>query len=751
MKKSKKAEIKMCFGKPTIFIDDKPYSPFIYSLTDQPGGRWSTDDIPQLNIKQFYDIGVRIFQLDIALDHIWFEDGSFSLERAKKQIQGVTEVCPDASIIFRLHVNAPKWWIKQHPEENTKYDNADPKPDPIPANRQLIFNDAGLAERFSLASKKWLKESTDKVIQFCKEFSKTEESCDLIGIQVACGIYGEWHYWGFMNWEPDFSQPMRIHFIDWLKTKYKNDIKSLQSAWNKDIDNFDSITVPNTLERENTSAGIFRDPTKDKKVIDYYTCQHELIRENVLHFCKTIKENWDRPIITGSFYGYFFSVFNRLAAGSQLDLEPVLKSKYIDYLCGPQAYEPEAYLSGEPYRSRSLITSILLNGKLWLDEMDQQPRRILPFNERGENNEKYDYHFAENIALLTRNTMFPFSKGMGLWFYDFGPAAMYTHPEKSQFPNYCLTGFWDHPKYLECIKKLKNIYDDSLNKNYESDADVLLIYDTEVQFYLQSVGKGDPVTAQIIDWMSLNTFYSGVIFDPIHINDLDKIDFSKYKAIVFGNTFLIKDKTKEIINNKIKKDGRHLLWIYAPGFTNGKIVSDDFVINITDFNLKRNTISKNIIVKTNNSNNKKINYEFIPEIHIENISDEKIIIKPRGECNPLYFIEDIESKPYGYYLHDKTFGFGMKEFHNYTSWFIGLPPTDYRILKFIFEKAEAHIYSNEKDIFYGGNGILTMHSKIGGKKQIKLKNGKLIEANLPNNPVTVLLDNKTGEIIYIGG
>ena len=162
-----------------------------------------------------------------------------------------------------------------------------------------------------------------------------------------------------------------------MQEKY-SDTATLRRNWNDPAIDFDAVAVPITTERAATSAGVFRDPQKDQKVIDYYTCQHELVRDNVLHFCRIVKENWPRPIITGSFYGYFFSVFNRLAAGSQLDLEPVLKSPHIDYLCGPQAYEPEAYLAGEVYRSRSLIMSMRITNKLWLDEMDQNPRRILP-------------------------------------------------------------------------------------------------------------------------------------------------------------------------------------------------------------------------------------------------------------------------------------------------------------------------------------------------------------------------------------
>lgn len=725
------AAVKNYHGRPTMFIDGRPISPVIYALTDQPGGRYAGDDVPQVNIKSFADLGVKLFQLDVTFEYMWLPDGSLDLSTARKQIRGVLEVCPDAAVIFRLHVNAPKWWTSSHPEEKVKYDGVEAKPDPVSSLRQPIAHDAGLADRFSLASKKWRDSATEMVIRFCREFSVTPEGDHLVGIQVACGIYGEWHYWGFMHWEPDFGPAMQHHFREWVKAKYTT-VGNLQSAWNNPDLTFDDVAVPTTAERAATSAGVFRDPQKDQKVIDYYTCQHELVRENVLHFCRTVKENWPRPIITGAFYGYFFSVFNRLAAGSQLDMEPVLQSPYIDYLCGPQAYGPEAYRSGEPYRSRSLITTIRLNGKLWLDEMDQEPRRTLPYGSRDVPNRSFEKTMSENVALLTRNTMYSHSKGMGLWYYDFGPAGFHTHPDWRRFPLHCLTGYWDHPRYLDSIRQLKAIFDETLHQEYTSEADVLLVYDTASQYHIQSVGAGDPVSAQLIDRMCLASFYAGVIFDPVLISDLDKIDFSQYKMVVFGNTFVMDNKTKELIRTQVAGGGRHLLWCYAPGFSDGKRLSADFVRQVTGIHLTQTACADTPAVAIDE--------------RVGTIADQK----PAGLCDPLFAIDDSQTEIFGRYRHDGSPALGRKEMSDYTSWFIGVPPTDADLLRFIYRSAGAHIYNADRDIFYGGSGILTMHTKSGGDKTITLKNGKTIRLELPAAPATILLDSESGDVLYQG-
>ncbi len=277
-------------SKPTIHIDNIPTSPIIYALPDVPGGRWSWDEIPQHNIKQFCEQGVKMYQVDLFLEYMWKENGDFDMTIAKKLINGVLEVCPDATVFFRFHLNAPKWWVDQYPEENVIYDGVEASPDQNIGLSRILEADPRNPVRSSMASKKWKAISSEKLVHFCKEFSKTEEGNSLIGIQVAYGVYGEWHQWGINENEADFSKPMQEYFKKWLTDKYGND-KGLQDAWNNQSLLISDIKVPTEKERNIISGGIFRDPKKDMKVIDYYSCQHELVADNIIHFSKIVKEN----------------------------------------------------------------------------------------------------------------------------------------------------------------------------------------------------------------------------------------------------------------------------------------------------------------------------------------------------------------------------------------------------------------------------------------------------------------------------
>ncbi len=419
----RKGEVRVYNNHPVIFINDKPVTPLIYAIPDPPPGRWAWNELQQHNIKLFGNIaGVNLVQVDLFLDHIWMPDGSLKLDTALLQLRGVIDANPNAGVFFRLHVNAPRWWQAKHPEEAIVYSNEESRKDYHVGYGSLIEGDVNNVARFSLASEKWRNEASEIVRKFCRELSKTPEGNALVGIQVACGVYGEWHYFGFVNHDPDLSQPMTLYFRNWLKNKYKTN-ENLQNAWGNQNVTFETAQVPGSDERNKTLHGVFRDPVKECNVIDYFEAQHLVVAEDIIHFCKVIKESWPRPIITGTFYGYFYSLFGREAAGGHLAVDTVLKSPYVDYLSAPQAYYPVPNLTGEPYRSRGLLESERLNGKLWLDEMDQQP----PLANRSDSN--YKASVAESIARLRRNIMYTASKGMGMWFYDFGLAGISWEPE----------------------------------------------------------------------------------------------------------------------------------------------------------------------------------------------------------------------------------------------------------------------------------------------------------------------------------
>ncbi len=708
-------------GRPTIFVNDKPEYPMLYALTDVPGGRWAWEEVPKYNMKSFCLLGIRLIQVDIAFDHVWRADGTIVTDTVQRQLKAVLDNCPETAVLIRFHVNPPKWWQRKHPEENTVYADREPKPDISWGLQRLIEDDEETPVRTSIASEKWKEETTQKLIEFLDKLKNVPESRALIGIQVAGGVYGEWHYWGFIENEPDMSTPMETYFRKWLTEKYKTD-DALRKSWNNSNVSLALAPLPTLKQRLETTGGVFRDPVKERAVIDYYEAQHHVVTDAIIHFCKVVKEHWPRPIITGAFYGYFYAVFGREAAGGHLDLQRVLTDPNIDFLCGPGTYYPSAVEMGDPYRSRSLINSVTLHGKLWLDEMDQQPP-LLPLKDKG-----YAENLDKSIAQVRRNVLFTMTKGQGLWFYDFGPAGFNGGPRLADHGTF---GWWDEPTLRENIRLLKELGERRMQATYSSDADVLVVHDTESFYNIASNKSQNSIVHRSNNWVPVGIFKSGAVHDVIHLDDLSNVDLSAYKVIVFVNTYVLSVAERKFINEKVAQSGRHLVWIYAPGYSDGKSLQKSFIEDVTGLQI------------TMVHPEKPVEVVFDPQVAGQDITSSK------ESVDPLFLTLDPKIVGLGKVEGFKGSGFAKKQLKESTAWFFSLPADQPAVWRYIFREAGAHLYDDDGDVFYAGNGVLVLHSKPGGNRTVRLKNGKEIPLVMPANS-TVVVDNATGATVGNG-
>ncbi|HEV7301692.1 MAG TPA: hypothetical protein VGN72_20305 [Tepidisphaeraceae bacterium] len=716
------SRVQMHNNRPTLYLGDEPQSPFFYALTDVPGGRWSWEELPQHNIARFAAQGVTLFQLDIALDHMWLADGRFSVEMAQKQVRGVLEVCPTAAVFLRLHVRPPKWWMLRHPEENTTYFDSDSLPDLDGGFYRLIEEDAANPSRTSLASQKWRDECQPIVRRFCQEFSQMPEGNALAGVQVAGGVYGEWHYWGFIGHEPDASVPMQRHFRTWLQNKYANS-SALQKAWNDPDITLESATVPDKAARQHTSDGVFRDPQLKMRVVDYYRCQHECVADCIILFARTIKESWPRPIVTGAFYGYFFSTFGRDAAGGHLEVGRVLDSPHVDYLSGPAAYYPDVERNGEPYRSRSIIDSCRLHGKLWLDEMDKRthlPSRFL---------EDYKQVERETVMNVRRNITYPHTRGTGFWFYDFGPSGMASGIGKNA-TDHGNRGWWDTLAIQEDIGRVRALLQERYAQSYESDADVLCVFDTESYYYIGSVGSSDPIGVPLVNWMTLGFYRAGVVFDQVRLADLERVDLSRYKVVAFMNTWKMTEQQRRFVRDHVAQHGRHLLWNYAPAYTDGTRNDTSLMRDATQLKLDRIAIEGGAQIVSNAPWNVGLKW---------GVSAETV--------TPLFAVTDEAAEAWAHYESTSLTAVARKRFETHTAVYVGLPSYDPNLGKELMRQTPAHRYTDGDDVVYAGGGLLVIVSANGGTRQVTLRGGKTFNLEMGEGVSTRVLDARTGEVL----
>ncbi|MCC7157004.1 MAG: hypothetical protein IT161_20660 [Bryobacterales bacterium] len=548
------AEVKEWNGKPTLFVREQPVYASFYALTDCLGGRWTWDEMPRISMERFVKARFRLFQVDLFLEDVWTREGPIDVTLARKQIRGVLDLCPEAAVVIRWHLNAPKWWAERNPEEWTQYANGAIAPVERDGAVRIIMDDLQRTPRVSLASKVWREMATSKTVELLQALAGTPEGAALAGIHVACGVYGEWHYWGFIRNEPDTSRPMQEHFDAWRRNRSKA-----------------PVAVPGLAARAALDDGIFRDPQKREVVIDYYRCQHELVADLIVHFCRTVKRNWPRKILTGTFYGYFFSLFERQATGGHLCLQQVLAAPEVDYLSAPQAYGTLYRDMGGCGITRSLVESIRLHGKLFLDEMDQSP------SWKWLNNVDTAFKLEDvsgDVALIRRNVLESYTRGMGLWYYDFGPANN--------------SGWWLDRRLMSEIAKLKEILERYHQKLYQPAGDVLFVYDTSVFYYTGSTPGSDRMTDDAaVNRATAAAWQTSAAIETIHLADLPRVQLDRFKVVVFANTWLLTAEQRKFIRQRVAAEGRHVVFGGPAGYCDGRKLSASFVEQVTGIPGKR--------------------------------------------------------------------------------------------------------------------------------------------------------------------
>lgn len=298
-------------GRPTIFVNGAPVTPHFYALTHTYKARWSWEEPKQRCLREMYDAGVRLYQCDMYFEDIWHDDTSaLDIDLVRRQIGGILSACPDAAVVLRIHVNTPLWWNAAHPEECTEFADGPTDWKKTGSESSHEVGDLERSPRPSFASRRWLTDSGRRLEELCTRLAATPEGDRVIGFHVCGGIFGEWHYWASVTHDPDTGPAMTREFRAWLKARYGTR-RTLCSAWSDTAWSFENATIPDTAERMQADMGFFFDPLKRRRVMDYFTFQHETAATAIEHFCRIVKRTWPRPTLVGVFYGYYHMMFCR--------------------------------------------------------------------------------------------------------------------------------------------------------------------------------------------------------------------------------------------------------------------------------------------------------------------------------------------------------------------------------------------------------------------------------------------------------
>lgn len=706
-------------------INGSEQAPLLYGLTDAPGARWTWEEVPARNLRMFAESGVRLFQADIWFEQMIGEDDRLDITLARRQVAGVLAACPAAAVMLRVHVNAPQWWLERHPREWVGYSGVEPEPEHPWSLQRPLAQDAGRPRRASFSSQVWLDWASVHLRTFCAELAAAPEGAAVFGLQLANGVYGEWHQFGFLAHNPDTGSASTARFRDWLQRRYGTE-EQLAVAWRQSGLTWAAVRVPDTAAREQADCGVLRDPRQGRMVIDYFRFQHERLAEVVLHLAGVVKAAWPRPIITAAFFGYFHGLFGRHAAGGHLSLDQVLAASQLDCLCAPQSYERGARRMGGTGHARGLIDPVRRAGKLWLDEMDQ------PTTVGGC---PWDPTFASTLdddaAVQVRNMLQPVTRGGGAWWYDFGPTA--GTPEAVR---YGLMGWWDHPRLQADAAALLKLVRARLDQPFMRPADVLVVQDPwsyahtigsqtrpeKTEFGTMPAVRGDAVTPLGVDDLIEGLNQSGLVHEEALPHELATLDLAPYRLVIYATAAVLDAAQRTLLREHVAQAGRHVVFTGFAGWGDEAAAGPELAGALTGFSTRLHRVEQTV-----------------QTIGLDGVTERRDL--GGGSEVPAY--DGGEGEVVGRWA-DGTPAAVTRPAGTTTWWAFGLAPTQPAVLRALGRRAGCQIVNEGDETTLVGAGLLVVHTLTGGPRVLRPPGGPAIAVELPPRS-TVVFDAVTGE------
>ncbi|MBE6381277.1 MAG: hypothetical protein E7047_10155 [Lentisphaerae bacterium] len=680
--------IAQCNGRSIATVDGEPRD-MIESFWSYNGRASGEKAYAREPVARFAGVGIK-GNLLIVAPYAYLSANSFDVDGLLKEIElAMTKILtenPDSLIDIQFFLFTSEEWNAAHPDELIKLDNG--KTTLAHAFKKMLMP--------SYASPAWRRDMRNAVTVSVKAMRKSRFADRMASFRVLYANCGEWNHWGYHEQAfVDFSAPMQKAFGQWLKQKY-NTVENLRKAWHRDDVNFESSNLVPTREQRLVGQGAFRlgDPASVVPSADYYEFFSEYTVDTILHFTGAVKEASDNRLLAGSYYGYYFGHYYanpyHFQDSGMYALRKLVTSDKIDFCGAPNPY----YNRINIFWTNHIAGSFALHNKLFVREGDMRTEYsdIKPHPHYG-----VPEKAGETPEIMKRDFVGSMERGINFYIYDF------------------IADWYRNPELLTLIGRLNNV--ERAMKKIKlppRDAEVAIIYSEETIPFCTSA-SGDRV---LRDFSGEELNRMGIPVDLYLLSDLPLIDFSRYKVIIFPNTFYISGENIANIQKYAAGGNRTLIWLSAPGMVgrNGE-ATPETALKLTG-----------------------IPVDFLPEPRKG--SDLKTAwkktLKQRPYARHCQFTAPEPGRVLAWF-DDNTPAAVERQFKGYKNITVLHPFPDTVFWRDLLGMNKVHVYTSGRtglDNFYYAGSLMGYTSRKAGSKQITLK-----------TPVEVFADILTGEIL----
>jgi hypothetical protein len=736
-----RAHVRPHNGTPTLFLNGAPaYANF--DLLSPFDGEYRAPSRPIA--RKFGRLGINLYCVD-ATGPEWAgpsaeRPGPYDFSTVGPRLQAVLDENPDAYFLLRTNFETTglrdNWWNNAYPDE-CELIAADGE-DAAAIARLRDDPPAGRRMSQSFASTIWRDGVKDYIRSYIEHLREIRLYDRVIAYQIGAGVVSEWIK-GYADMVPmcgDYSAPMQRVFRAWLRRKYGNYVFALRKAWDDPDVDFDTADVPAPIEQFRARAGVFRETTREQKVIDYYTCVAETSSDAMIDFCATVKDATNGDKLAGGFFGYtmelswnlnFFGFGpNNTFAGvddatiqrsGHLGLSRVIRSPHIDFLVSPYSYGFRG-LGGDG-QAMQPIDSCRLHGKLYLFEEDTLMH----------NNFDPDWRMQEvkhTPAIYKRNFAHCLTRGHGItWlqsslFHEYAEIAAQSDALQKQMH---AIGTW------------------ALKLERSPQHEIAVFFDDESVNYTGL--RNDASLPGIFYGKTIDYPRIGAPHSVFMLRDLIEGRVPPFKLGIFLNAYRLDRMRREALAGQIRRDSRTALWLYGAGY-----IYDDastyaypppadgptaplHVDNMTDLTGFRFGRSEG---------------PWAAHIHVTDFQHpitgnipQDLFWGTQRMLAPVFHVDDPEARLLGEVVTQMSraqTGFALKEFADWRSIYCATPNIPPIVLRNIAKYAGVHLYSEAGDVLYATRELLGVHTVGGGPRTFSLP-----------QPVEVVYDLFSGAVV----
>jgi hypothetical protein len=683
--KACRADVRNERGGPRLYINGRETYPFLALSAEL-----------LKTAAAYRDSGISMFTPILGLNAGWIAPGKYDWNAFDLFFARLLAIHPPAFFLPRLHLNPPAWWKEQHPGELVKCGLT---PDPSLYRQPERLGETGLnwngladPNDASWASKLWRKEIRDVLISFLRHMESSPLISRMIGYQVAYGHTGEWHYTG-MRFLPDYSEPMK-----------------------------EAIgPIPEPVARMTTTAGLLRDPAREREVIDFYRRHHDYIADTVLYFARITKQETGRRVLCGAFFGYLLENVH-IQEGGHLSPERVLASPDIDFLASPYTYQHTNMPSKERWESdmvddagnwlgrargvggdggfRVLVESIHRHGKMFFVEMD--PSTYVEPKKVGEGGSGHD-SVEGSVKILRRDLGQMFARGIGGWFFDFGHLCP---------PYQAHRGWYDAPPLIDAIRPFAALGVRRARMDISSAANIAAVYDPKAFFATEHWKAEEPYTGYGITvcdhfnhWFlnSQQRTFSRMAapFDSLYRFDLTPADPRRYRLLFMVNLFTMDRIEVDRLRKMLEGSGTTVVWYYAPGY----IAPDRFDLE----QMQRLTGFQFEILQQSGP----------MQIRLERTGEAgTTLFGTRKAQKPRFTVLDADVEVLGRWIDNDRPAFARKAQKGWISVYVGAAPMTADVLRRLAQDAGVSLWSDRQDIVYATIDAATVIATAAGERTL---------------------------------